>query len=378
MEEKHPIDHLFRDGLNDPNIPFDERAWESLSKKLHPRKKRMIPLLIWTGSGVAAAIILAVILLWKTDRHPSTVRNDLTQHTENQQPPSRPIASAEREPASPTVSYEAVESYEATEITPNIRTKLRFSNVERAALTAPPLIAAQTDSLLKIAVAQAIPSQATSTRNGQLPVPQEVRSDPPRGWAFSIMAAPDLSGTQPLGGKLSINVGLMATYRFNRWLTGTTGIGYAEKRYETDFANYRPRLRWDNRVGTPQFVDADCAVLDIPLNIGIDLVQRRHSSWFVSAGVSSYLMLRESYEYHYPPHEYGYPKQFTLRNQNQHILGIGNLSVGYRHQFSPTLGVTVQPFVKVPLTGIGNGNLKLYSSGVAISADIDLMQRKRR
>src|SRR5690606_40671317 len=142
----------------------------------------------------------------------------------------------------------------------------------------------------------------------------------------------------------------------------SAGALYAKKLYQSNLANYRPGNPVYSQY-TPLSVDADCDVLDIPVNINVDILRQRQTTWFASTGISSYLMLKETYDYTYPPHQYGDLKQLTLRNQNRHVLGIGNLSVGYRRQLGGAVNLTVQPFVKVPLTGIGNGKIRLYSSG---------------
>ncbi|WP_353125070.1 hypothetical protein [Parapedobacter pyrenivorans] len=383
MRKRHQVDELFKEGLSDPDIPFNEGDWKALSRKLRTRRKRVIPLVVWIGGGIAAAVIIVAMVLFgrreelRDDAVASTVPHRTAVDTSRND--STATASAEQSPAS------------AVEITE----RHRFQTFSATAQPQPAgersrsLVMVQ--SLKPIGVLPSnkptIPRDISITRvvppsditSPVLANPQPLKADDARqGWAFSVMAAPDLSGTQPLSGKFGGNIGLMATYRINDWLSVSAGAGYAKKLYEADFADYKPRFKWGDRQGTPSFVAANCIVLDIPLNINVDIKQYRRSTWFVSAGVSSYFMLSETYDYIYPPHEYGYPNQFTLRNENQHILGVGNLGVGYRRQIGPKLGIAVQPFVKVPLTGIGNGNLKLYSSGVAISADIDLSRRMKR
>src|SRR5690606_23786240 len=113
------------------------------------------------------------------------------------------------------------------------------------------------------------------------------------GWTLGIIAAPDLSGTRPFGGKLSGNLGLMATYHFQGRLSISAGVLYAKKAYVADFADYRPLGSPDYSQYTPILVDADCGVLDIPLNMNIDIARQRQATWFASTGVSSYLMLKE-------------------------------------------------------------------------------------
>lgn len=392
MEERHPIDKLFKEGLRDPDIPFDPRDWETLSKKMHPRKKRKIPVLVWFTSGVAAAMLLAAILLVSDRQAPV---EDIREYTTgNPQRDTPATAQPHKETAEDTASVSEKPIHEAPLDDLDYPIVNTVSSYTRNVAALPMAPLSQVQSLRPATV---YPGFSSSIDGNQIPAvariaPRAISSDDTasrlpderlpgkpaqKGWALSVIAAPDLSGTRPMSGKLSGNVGLIATYRVNQWLSISGGALYAKKLYQADFADYRPNVRLDDRKGTPNFIEADCGVLDIPILANIAIKQFNSSSLFVSGGISSYLMLRETYSYRYPPHEYRYPQQFTLHNQNRHLLGVGNLSVGYRRQLHSSLSLTVQPFVKVPLTGIGNGNIKLYSTGVAISADIDLSRRDK-
>ncbi len=380
MEEKHPIDKLFRDGLNKADIPFEESAWTTLSRKMHPRRRWL--LLVGIGSGIAAAVTIAAILLF-SERELPVARPD--NDTALQQP------AAPAKPTIPTPGAPAP-SDAADSVIPDSEPASRpFVNAQPTGIESP-----VTPSPVRLQEVTAVafpnhlyrgPQHLTTAVPIHVPhtpyITTENQSSPAsgmqsRGWTLGIIAAPDLSGTQPFRGKLSSNLGLMATYRINGRLSISAGVLYAKKLYRADFADYRPAGSPVYSQYTPVSVDADCDVLDIPLNINIDIARQHRATWFASTGISSYLMLKEAYDYSYPPHQYRDLKQLTLRNQNRHIFGVANLSMGYRRQLGGAVSVTVQPFVKVPLTGIGNGKLKLYSSGVAISADIDLTQPKRR
>src|SRR5690606_37830040 len=70
MKDKHPIDKLFRDTLNDPDLPFDEKEWKALAKKMSPQKKGRATLLVCIGCGAAAAVILAVVMLFGDGQSP--------------------------------------------------------------------------------------------------------------------------------------------------------------------------------------------------------------------------------------------------------------------------------------------------------------------
>jgi len=382
MDEKHPIDKFFRDGLDKADIPFDEGAWTTLSRKMHPRRRR--PLLIGIGSGIAAAVAIAATLLFgERELQVAHLERDTAS-----QPTVAPTQPAIPAPVAPPTDDATMLDAGPTENTVVSAPSTDAERYASAPTDQPPTLA---HVLLPLPV---IGTSHASLRHGPrnlaaalpasapLPVAVPAESQPAtanstyaRGWTLGIVAAPDLSGTQPLRGILGGNIGLVATYRIHGRLSINAGVLYAKKRYQADFTDYRPAGSPVYSQYTPIAVDADCDVLDIPLNIQVDIAHQRHGAWFASTGISSYLMLKETYDYSYRPHQYGDLKQLTLHNQNRHILGVANLSIGYRRQLGSGVSVTVQPFVKVPLTGIGNGKLKLYSSGVALSADIDLTRR---
>ncbi|WP_257658056.1 hypothetical protein [Parapedobacter lycopersici] len=386
MEERHPIDQFFTDRLTQVDIPFDEGQWTALSTKLHARKS--LPRLLWIGGGVAAAAIIAAILLFNGHH---TVDNGQVVPTEPilaVQPGDSAAGNTSQAPAVtkallPPMGEASLRSSIKTGVNPPVNPLKKSGDnlvpVQGLVPSAQPtplasgIILSRNTSRMPTAISQTGGNETTGNQE-----PEQQETPLHRGWTLSIAAAPDLSGTRPLTGRFGGQVGLAATYRLTTKLSVTGGVFYGRKLYRADFGDYRPSVPWPNSQLTPSLVAADCAVLDIPLNLNFTFAHHRHSSWFASAGLSSYLMLRETYDYTYPPHTYGGAKEYTLRNQNRHIMGVGNVSIGYRRQLGAAMGITVQPFVKVPLTGIGNGNLKLYSSGVAISADIDLSRSNFR
>ena len=79
-------------------------------------------------------------------------------------------------------------------------------------------------------------------------------------------------------------------------------------------------------------------------------------------------MKKESYDYEYS-YNYGPTtnKDWEISNQNSHYFSIGNLSVGYERKINKKISFQVEPFIKLPLAGVGYGKVKLLSSGVFLS-----------
>jgi hypothetical protein len=145
------------------------------------------------------------------------------------------------------------------------------------------------------------------------------------------------------------------------------GVVKAHKVYGARPEDYGNTAYWYNRT-LPDDINAVCRVLDVPLNIGYQLVSREKSAFTLNTGLSSYWMLAEDYHYYYQG-TYGQPysRTWQVRHENRHLFSIYNLSAGYSHRLTSAMTWGIEPFVKVPLTGLGGGKIKLASTGVFFS-----------
>ena len=180
-------------------------------------------------------------------------------------------------------------------------------------------------------------------------------------WSIGLEFSPDLStvglrGVEDPG----YTVGLHAEYHLSSKLSLSGGVSYSKKIYfaDEDIGSYPG----SNPNWTLDRVNANCDVIDIPVNLSYYLDGYDASGFVFSGGLSTYFMLTEDYDIIYnDPWPEG--SQF-FRNDNQHFLGILNLSVGYRKRLSPILSLQAEPFIKIPIQGIGAGDLDLYTSGL--------------
>ncbi len=199
-----------------------------------------------------------------------------------------------------------------------------------------------------------------------LPVPEElIKNNRTSSSSLSIGfgISPDLSGaglgsfSQP-----GNNLALLLEWRIGRRFSISTGLIRSRKIYsvEDGFLPY-PGI-W-KKIPKPDLVDGSCNVFDIPMNLRYNLNAGVRNDFFVSSGISSYIMQAEEYEYVYDDKPYA-DYVYEVYNDNRHLFGVMNFSVGYERRLSPNWSAQVEPFIKVPLTEIGMGNLNLYSSGV--------------
>jgi hypothetical protein len=179
--------------------------------------------------------------------------------------------------------------------------------------------------------------------------------------SLSLSLAPDFSGTdEAASARLGAGAGFHLEYRVLPRLGLVAGLLYSQKNYLAnsryapyDFGSYRPE---------PDYIDARCGVLDIPLNLRYYFLQGKRNSFYLSSGLSSYLMKREAYKMVYAN---GYYEDYTyeLRNENNHYFAVFNLSAGYEARISSRWALQVEPFLKIPASGVGAAAIRLNSMG---------------
>jgi hypothetical protein len=192
-------------------------------------------------------------------------------------------------------------------------------------------------------------------------------------FALSFIASPDINSVKGFSqNKVGTNAGLLLTVGVSKKWSISTGAIYADKPYLTDFSNYSSAYQFNTN---PTSVSASCIVLDIPINVGYQLYNNGGNKFSLGTGLSSYFMLRENYTFNYAGSYPGGPTSYNIRNQNKHIMGVLNLNATYQREVSSKFGVAVQPYFKVPLTGIGYGQVNLKSAGVAVGVTWNINTR---
>jgi|GEM_PF-3772243 len=238
--------------------------------------------------------------------------------------------------------------------------------------SAPALAAKPADSLAKAAAPVVAPVLSTSTDS--LP-PKAQWERPAYRLVVGVMGAPELTAvhTKELT-RPGNTVGAIVEYRFTPRLRVRTGVFRTVKLYSARGSDYKPPADyWTWRVPVNQ-IDADCDILEIPLDLRYDLLQRPTYSLFASAGLTSLIMRNEEYTYSYDLR--GEYKKYTwdyARGSN-HPLSMLSLSVGYERALSGRWSAQAEPFLKLPLGGVGFGKIHLRSAGVSFGVKYGLLR----
>ena len=391
MKEGKDIDKLFKDGLENPDLPFNDLDWDNLEERLHPTSKRRIVPLVWlaTVAGIAA-MLLVVFLLVK----PTTNKTDVkavVKTDKNNQNNGQSKDNAGNLTEVPGIGNNRAEVIDSTSALKQIgnevinkRLQKDHSNVEDSQKVIENKISNANllaDMVYKPSLSSAIDPVKLDNQNLNTSVaigkPERIKAPIVKQksrFVLSILAAPDLTSVQKSGqSSLSGGFGVEATYLITKKLSITTGASYAKKIYDSDFSLYNPNSSYIFKVA-PSNIHANCDVLDIPINVNYKVFGSNRNTISVSTGLSSYIMLKEKYNYSYAG-DYKGPQDFEIKGQNQHYLGIANVGVEFQHKISNNLSISAKPFMKIPLTNIGYGNSKLSSTGVAVSVNMNLFKK---
>jgi hypothetical protein len=111
-------------------------------------------------------------------------------------------------------------------------------------------------------------------------------------------------------------------------------------------------------------VTGSCNMWEIPLNLRYNALNKKTSKVFITAGLSSYLMQKEDYDFHYYTTSGPVYREKTYTDNENYMFSIVSFSAGFEKQINKKLSLQVEPFFKQPIKGVGFGNIKMNSSGV--------------
>lgn len=197
---------------------------------------------------------------------------------------------------------------------------------------------------------------------------------------FTLSTGPDFSFVGSEGpGKVKFIAGVGMGYTIKEKFTIRTGFYTARKIYSAQPSDYKAPPDFYTYYPYLEKIDADCKVYEIPLLVSYSFGKSTKQNWFVSTGLSSYLMKRETYNYFYKytPTSPTISREWTVPDRNNHFFSVLNLSAGYQGKISKNFSLAIEPYMKVPLSGVGFGKVKLNSGGVLFSIGVHPFRQRK-
>ena len=402
--DKHEFDEIFREGLTAPAINEVDEDWILMKARLQNSQGRnKIGYYMIFVSSVAAVLLLVFSLVFNTNET-LLGQEELVVKTESQVTPPVQATIINK---NNTGSIPASSDYTAFNAVDERPENIYYSSLPLQEKTEGPvqdivnadLISKNTSNLSDTSSAGALPGVLVQPSNIESTLlsanvlaaeklltledvdnkeQDDLKSNPSKSrFSLGINFAPDLNGVEQFQSNIvSYSIGAGLIYNISNKFSIEAGAAYGKKTYQTGFSSFRPAGDILFQV-KPNIVSSGFDVIDIQFNLAYTLLNKGKSSIGFGAGISSYLMLNEQYSFTYQNANARGVSSFRTGYQNNHFFGIANLNLSYKRSLTNNVKLAINPYLKLPLTDLGYGNIRLKSAGISIGVITNLNKNKK-
>jgi hypothetical protein len=186
-----------------------------------------------------------------------------------------------------------------------------------------------------------------------------------KGWYAGIVSGLDLSSIHMKSLKNGVTRGLIVGYSVNSNWSMESGLLWDNKKFHDDGSHFSPAGYTPTSNVTIVAVNGKSRLYEWPINVKYVIPQ--HHNLFATAGISSYFMRLENYDYEYTQtNQPGGHNYLSYKNASRNWFSVANMSVGYTHTLGGVGSLRVEPYVKLPLKNLGVGKMPIMSTGLNI------------
>lgn len=201
-------------------------------------------------------------------------------------------------------------------------------------------------------------------------------------FSIGVALSPDFNSAG-LGNQMSASLrpGLLVYYQISPKVVLSTGAHFDQKRYESSVDRYTaPSGFWGSRTNgvLPSLIDGSCRVIDIPLNVMVAFSDHARINFGGSAGVSSYILLDETYDFEFARDNPGADTRWTTQENSSYIAGLINFSLYISTAIGRNTEFLIEPYLKTPIKDIGWANVALFGTGAQFTLKYNFKSNQKR
>jgi Outer membrane protein beta-barrel domain len=166
-------------------------------------------------------------------------------------------------------------------------------------------------------------------------------------------------------GSFSAKYGASIGYNIGKKINVQAGFYASKKKYTAGPADYNVKSGTYLSTVPITKVEAACLIYELPIILQYHFLQKKSFSIYAGAGISSYIMKTEDYNYFYTRYNREYSRAYTY-NGNDHLFSTASLSAGIEKNITKKLAIQLEPTVSIPLKGVGDGQVKLFSTSLLL------------
>lgn len=198
-----------------------------------------------------------------------------------------------------------------------------------------------------------------------------------KGFSIAILAGADKSTVKfRYGNDPGYNLGMLVGYYFNSRWSIHTGAVYTQKNYKMAGEDFNAPKGSVPSYYKLENVEGYCRMWDVPLLARYTLKPHGNNNFYLSAGLSSYFMTSEHYGYFYYYQGNPVTRNMTYASDDTHLLSILHLSGGFETRMSNRVTLQIEPYAKLPMGGVGFGDIRLSSFGINAALQLRQLSKK--
>ena len=223
----------------------------------------------------------------------------------------------------------------------------------------------KTDSTISSKTDSVIAKNNTEKKNKNKKVKAETQRR--QGFYAGVLAGFDISTIKlQKVNKTGYGFTVLAGYRFSKHVSAETGLNWTSKKYYSTgkyFDKSRTNIPAESKI---IYTNGVCAMFEVPVVIKYDFALKQKSNLFVTAGLSSYFMKNEKYNYYANHNGDFYDAERKYKNSGSNWFSVADVSIGYQLYLNKRTTLRAEPYLKMPLTGIGIAKLPITSTGISV------------
>ena len=144
---------------------------------------------------------------------------------------------------------------------------------------------------------------------------------------------------------------------------------FSKKHYTTSGDNFSMKVVGSTMPPPMKIMQVDgySRIIEIPVSVRYDFAKTPNGNFFASTGLSSYLLTNENNQYHTMLNGTEQMMYGNYKKNETYVAGSIDLGVGYSQNFGKKNSIRFQPYLQIPVNGIGVGDLHVMGTGIRLS-----------
>ena len=173
---------------------------------------------------------------------------------------------------------------------------------------------------------------------------------------------------------LGYSMALVFGYQFSKRFSIETGIHIEKKEYYTKGEHFDKSIL--PATGKILWIESENKLIEIPIALKTNIIGNKKHQLFGSIGISSFLVNNESYEYEEEVNGVIQNESIEFTNNTSNLFATTNISLGYEYNFFKNMRLRIEPYLNLPLSGIGKTKEPVLSKGIYFGLFYDFHKKK--